>query len=401
MKKIFFALAALTCGLFLTSSYSVENSSASSSETEGIELTQQQKKLALYGIAFYNLENLFDTVHAVGKNDYEFLPDGSYAWGGLKYHAKLKNMSTVLSMLCTDKIKAGASVIGISEIENRDVVEDLLRQPALCDRGYKILHYDTDDRRGVDCAMLYNPRFFELEDSLYIPYIYPSEEDPTDDLGFKIEDGKVTPRPLFGDLTHITRGFLCGIGRIAGERLCVIVNHWPSRGAESPARERAGYQVRKIVDALYAQYNGDIKFIVMGDLNDDPDNLSMTKSLGCKFEAKKLDGPTDFFNPWYYTLRKQGQGTLLYNNKWNLFDQIVVSANAVDPTYNLKKAPEVKNIDLSKGLTFYQHVIFMRDFLFQQEGKYKGNPLRTHAGGSWMNGYSDHLPTQVYLIKEF
>ena len=144
-----------------------------------------------------------------------------------------------------------------------------------------------------------------------------------------------------------------------------------------------------------------MKFVIMGDLNDDPDNLSLTQGIACKFEAAKLNGPTDFFNPWYYTLRKQGQGTLLYNNRWNLFDQILISGNAVDPKYNLKNPPKVADIDLSKGLTFYQHAIFIRDVLFQQEGRYKGGPLRTHAGGVWLNGYSDHLPTQIYLVKQF
>ena len=362
--------------------------------------TTQQKRLALYGVAFYNLENLFDTIHAPGKNDYDFLPNGSYAWNGMKYQSKLKNLSHVISLLCTDRVKAGAAIVGVSEVENRQVLEDLIAQPALAGRGLRIVHHDTDDRRGVDCAFLYNPRFFQLDRELYVPYIYPTADAPQADLGFRVEDGHVVPLPLYGDTTHITRGFLCAIGRMAGEPICFIVNHWPSRGAESPARERAAQQVRRLVDALAAEYEGKMKFIVMGDLNDDPDNLSLTKGMACKFKASELQGDTDFFNPWYYTLRKQGQGTLLYNHRWNLFDQILVSANAVDARYNLKAPQKVAELDLSKGLTFYQHAIFVRDFLFQQEGRYKGNPLRTHAGGTWLNGYSDHLPTQIYLVKE-
>ena len=362
---------------------------------------QQQKRLALYGVAFYNLENLFDTIHAPGKNDYEFLPNGSYAWNGMKYRAKLKNLSEVLAQLCTDRVKAGAAVIGVSEVENRQVLEDLVAQPALATRKLEIVHHDTDDRRGVDCAFLYNPRFFSLERELYVPYIYPAADGSADDMGFVLEEGHVKPLPLYGDTTHITRGFLCAIGTMGGEPCCFIVNHWPSRGAESPARERAAVQVRRLVDALATEYGDGMKFVIMGDLNDDPDNLSLTQGIACKFEAGKLNGATDFFNPWYYTLRKQGQGTLLYNNRWNLFDQILVSANAVDHKYNLKNLPKVADIDLSKGLTFYQHAIFIRDFLFQQEGRYKGGPLRTHAGGVWLNGYSDHLPTQIYLVKQF
>lgn len=363
---------------------------------------EQQKQKVIFGLAFYNLENLFDTIHDPLKNDYDFLPGGSYRWNTLKYNSKLKNMSRVLSELCMDRTKAGAAIIGVSEVENRTVLEDLLKQPSLKDRGLKILHVDSPDRRGVDCAFLYNPRLFQLEDSLYVLYIYPDATTGDAPLGFTVDANKgIHPTPLYGDTTHITRGFLCAIGRMAGERVGVIVNHWPSRGAESPARERAAMQVRKLCDALYAKYDGDIKLVIMGDLNDDPDNLSMTKWIGCKFEASKLEGPADFFNPWYYTLRKNPKlGTLMYQGKWNLFDQILVSGNAVDPSYNLKNPQKAGELDLSHGLTFYRHDRFVRDYLFEQEGRYKGSPLRTTAGGTWKNGFSDHLPTQIYLVKE-
>ena len=395
MRKTLLALFVLTLVIGLTSSRPATSEA------------QQQRRLAMYGVAFYNLENLFDTIHDPAKNDYDFLPSGSYRWNTLKYNSKLKNMSRVLSELCTDKLpNVGASVVGVSEVENRSVLEDLLKQPSLSGRGWKILHTDSPDRRGVDCAFFYNPRMFQLEDSLYVLYIYPDATTGDQPLGFTVDAEKnIHPTPLYGDTTHITRGFLCAIGRMGGERVGFIVNHWPSRGAESPARERAAMQVRHLCDALYAKYDGDIKLVVMGDLNDDPDNLSMTKWLGCKFEASKLEGGADFFNPWYYTLRKNPQlGTLMYQGKWNLFDQILISGNAVDRTYDLKKAAKgalkVSDLDLSHGLTFYRHDRFVRDYLFQQEGKYKGGPLRTTAGGTWLNGYSDHLPTQIYLVKE-
>lgn len=367
---------------------------------------QQQKQKVIFGLAFYNLENLFDTIHTAGKNDWDFLPNGSYRWNTLKYTSKLKNMSRVLSELCTDRTKAGAAVIGVSEVENRAVLEDLLKQPSLQDKGWKILHAESPDRRGVDCGFFYNPRLFQLEDSLYVLYIYPDATTGDEPVGFTVDAQKrICPTELYGDTTHITRGFLCAIGRMAGERVGVIVNHWPSRGAESPARERAAMQVRRLCDALYEQYAGDIKLVIMGDLNDDPDNKSMTEGIRCKFEASKLEGDADFFNPWYYTLRKNPQlGTLMYQGKWNLFDQILVSGNAVDRSYDLKKASKnqlkATDLDLSHGLTFYRHDRFVRDYLFEQEGRYKGSPLRTTAGGTWKNGFSDHLPTQIYLVKE-
>ena len=371
--------------------------------TSGGSAPQSDRKLAMYGVAFYNLENLFDTIHAPGKNDFEYLPDGANKWNSLKYHSKLSNLSIVLSELCTDKVKAGAALIGISEIENRTVVEDLLKQPALKDRGFKILHFESPDRRGVDCGLLYNPRFFTLEDSLYVPYIYLTKENPDENLmGFTYDDKsrEINVLPLYGDTTHITRGFMVGIGKLAGERLAVIVNHWPSRFAASPARERAARQVKKLCDTLMKKYDNDLKIIVMGDLNDDPDDPSLSKGMQCKYEAGDLKNAGDFFNPWKFMLRTKGRGTLMYDGKWNLFDQIIFTGNCVNKDCDLRHAPKVAEMDLSKGLTFYQNVIFVRDYLFNQEGRDKGAPKRTHSRGVWLNGYSDHLPTQVYFVKE-
>ncbi len=324
--------------------------------------TAQQKKYALYGVAFYNLENLFDTCHDYGKNDWEFLPNGSYKWTGQKYRAKLTNLSRVLSELCTSKIKAGASIIGVSEVENRGVLEDLLRQPALRDRGFKIMHIDGPDRRGVECAVLYNPRFFQLTDSCLVPYVYPNN-----------------------DTTHITRGFLVATGKMAGETLHVVVNHWPSRAAESAVRERAGVQLRAVKDSLLRAYPGS-KVIVMGDLNDDPNNKSVTDGLGAVHRIKDVKNNNDMYNPFWDILYSKGQGTLLYNGKWNLFDQIIISGALIGTD--------------RKDIKYFSSEVFVRDYLLQQDGKYKGSPLRTHAGGVWLNGYSDHLPTSVYLIKE-
>lgn len=349
---------------------------------------ESQKRYALYGVAFYNLENLFDTLHDAGKNDFEYLPDGANKWGKMKYEAKLHNMAYVISQLCTEKIPAGPAVIGLSEVENENVLRDLLAQPELAQKGWRYVDYPSYDRRGIECAFFYNPRFFQLESSMMVPYYYgPSGK--TDDplLGFYTDEKGIVRAygELKGDTTYITRGFLVMQGKLAGEHTAFIVNHWPSRGAGDEVRQRAGWQVRQLCDALFRQTPG-IKIVVMGDMNDDPNNKSMTRQLGCKSEQKDVKNPSDFYNPWYNTLYKVGQGTLLYDGKWNLFDQIVLSGG-------------LTGRDCST-LKYYQHAIFMRDWLFQQEGRYKGNPLRTHAGGVWLNGYSDHLPTQVYLIKE-
>lgn len=348
-----------------------------------------EKRYALYGVSFYNLENLFDTVHDYGKRDHEFLPDGAMKWGKMKYEAKLHNMAKVLSQLCTDKLPKGPAVIGMSEVENRRVLEDLLKQPALAGRGLEIVHYEGPDRRGVDGAFFYNPRLFELESSMLVPYYYLDKNNPEQELlGFTTDaDGRVQARTgaLLGDTTYITRGFLVMSGRLAGEKMHFIVNHWPSRAAGSEARERAGHQVRLLKDALMRE-DPAAKIVIMGDMNDDPDNKSMTTSLGCLRKTKDVKADTDLYNPWYDMLYKVGQGTLFYNGKWNLFDQIVFTGNLLG--------------DDRSTLKYYKNEVFLRDWLFQQEGRYKGHPLRTHAGGVWLNGYSDHLPTIIYLVKE-
>lgn len=316
----------------------------------------QESKNRLFSVAFYNLENLFDTIHDYGKNDHEYLPDGAKGWNTEKYLAKLNNLSQVLSEIARDKTPQGPAVIGVAEVENRRVLEDLVRQPAISSANYGIVHYEGPDRRGIDCALLYDPRQFTVTSSTLSPYIY-----------------------LNNDTTHKTRGFLVVRGELAGEDICFIVNHWPSRGAEAPARIRAAEQVTLLKDSLMKE-NKKLKLIVMGDMNDDPMDESMAIALQAKKYPKQVK-KHDFYNPWWEVLEDKGIGTLLYRGKWNLFDQIVVSKTL------LKK----------KKLHYDGCEVFMREYLFQQEGKYKGSPFRTHGGREWINGYSDHLPTVIYL----
>ena len=317
---------------------------------------QGKNKQRLYSVAFYNLENLFDTIHDEGKNDYDFLPEGSYQWNSKKYEAKLKNLAQVLSSLARDRVPQGPAFIGVAEVENNRVLEDLLKQPSLSQ--YAFIHYEGPDKRGIDCALLYDPAQFEVTASKL-----------------------VLSEPFQGDTTHLTRGFLIVDGRMAGERVCVIVNHWPSRGAKSPVRVHAARQVRALTDSL-RQEDRKLKLIVMGDMNDDPMDESMQTLGAYKLEKEVKKG--DFYNPWWRLLQDEGVGTLLYRGKWNLFDQIVLSKSL------LKKR---------RGLRYEDREVFRRDYLFQKDGKYKGSPLRTHGGRTWLNGYSDHLPTIIYLKK--
>ena len=322
-------------------------------------------QIQCHAVCFYNMENLFDTVHDYGKNDFDFLPNGSFHWTRNKYENKLKNMAQVICDLGTDRVPYGASIIGVSEIENDKVLEDLCAQPNMKERGYKFAHLEGPDKRGVDCALIYNPKAFRVTKVFHKLYVYEN-----------------------GDTTHATRPFLCVQGVLAGDPLTVIVCHLPSRGVESPFREAGGRQVIALTDRIYAA-DPDMRIMVMGVMNDDPDNKSMAKCLGARRNMKDVnDG--DFYNPWWDVLRKKSQGTLSYQGAWNLFDQIVLSRNLLD-------------LDGSKDyshLTLYNYHIFKRDYLIQQKGKYKGTPKRTHSGGVWLNGYSDHLPTVTYLVKK-
>jgi len=347
MKKLFIAIAALLLTSLTASA---------------------QKKYSCYAVGFYNQENLFDYTHDEGKNDYEFTPQGSYKWNELKYSHKLHNLAKVLSEMGTDVLPGvGCAVIGLSEVENDHVLDDLTAQPALAQRGYKYIHLEGPDARGIDCALLYNPKLFSVRDTMLVPYVYEREEDKA---------------------RRATRGFLTVNGLLAGESVTVIVCHWPSRGAGSYYRELAAKQVKAVKDSL-VKADPKMKVIIMGDMNDDPVNKSMHEVLGAKAEVSEV-GPGDMYNPWYNILVKQMTGTLRYNGAWNLFDQIVMTPNLI-------------NKDGSKDYTtlkYWKNQIFRRDYLFQTSGKYKGNPKRTTAGGVWLDGYSDHLPVVAYFLKE-
>lgn len=331
-------------------------------------LAQGQKRFNLYAVGFYNQENLFDTCHDEGKRDYDFLPTGSYRWNGLKYSHKLKNMARALADMGTDVLpkNVGCAVIGLSEVENSKALDDLTAQEPLKARGYKYVHIEGPDRRGIDCALLYNPQLFKVWNTKLVPYVQELEKDSA----------------------FLTRGFLTVSGEMAGEHVAFVVCHWPSRAAKPFYRESGGRQVRALKDSLLRE-DPKVKVFVMGDMNDDPTNKSMYEALSAKEDIEKV-GKNDMFNPWYNVLVKQGQGTLMYQGAWNLFDQIILSPNLLNK----------KGHRDGSTLKYWKCEIQRMPYLFQTEGKYKGGTKRTTAGGVWLDGYSDHLPTAIYLMKE-
>ena len=333
---------------------------------------QQERRYQMYGVMFYNLENLFDTINNNGVYDKEFSPEGARQWNGTKYWQKQHNMAyTIGQMEVNGSPAVGPVIIGVSEIENITVLQDLVRQPEIKDRRYQIVHHDSPDRRGVDVGLLYNPRFFKVLNvtnqriNKYLPD-YPE---------FRSRDQ------------------LCVTGMLAGEKVSVIVNHWPSRlGGEEQSsylREAAGRMARETMDSLLRD-DPNQGIIFMGDLNDDPQNKSCSEAVGAKKEIKDcLAEPGSCFNPWWNILNR-GIGTLGYKGNWNLFDQIIITDYFLK-NFESKEKPT---------LTFLRAEVLNRKFLRSNEGDRQGYPLRTFSGGVFLNGYSDHFPTMIYLVKE-
>ena len=319
-----------------------------------------------YMVAFWNFENLFDIYDDPETHDEEFTPEGVKKWNEVKYQKKLSNMERVIFDMAAIN-KEYPIVIGVSEIENRSVLEDFVNQPKLKGAKYRICHFDSPDARGVDVAFLYRADVFKLEGS--------------DNIKLNVPE-----LPNFR-----TRDLVVMWGTIEGEPFYFLVSHWPSRlgGKEASQfkRDACARQIREIKDSLL-QANPATKVVVMGDFNDDATDASLVKVMGAKGKLKELQ-TGDFFNP-YYQMLKAGLGTLAYQDSWNLFDNICVTENLVNGTYG--------KLRLIKGKKFYGN-IFTRPYMLQQEGQYKGYPLRTFVTNNFQNGFSDHFPVYIYIGK--
>ncbi|MBK6964287.1 MAG: endonuclease/exonuclease/phosphatase family protein [Bacteroidales bacterium] len=324
-----------------------------------ISARAQEKTYKASCIAFYNLENLFDTIDDPNTNDAEFLPGGINKWTTKRYQEKLSNMAKVIGGIGSEMVKNGPTIIGVSEIENITVLEDLIKTPPLNGMGYRIVHYDSPDKRGVDVGLLYK------------------------ESAFKVTNSTTNRLNMPGMTDWYSRDQLVVSGELDGELISVIVNHWPSRRSGPEYREEAAKLSRKLSDSLYREHK-DAKIFIMGDLNDDPTDKSVLKVLGAK--GKKEDVVKgDLFNPMWQLLR-DGVGSLAYRDAWNLFDQIIVS----EPLLS----------DNGKGWKFYKAKVYNEKFLIQKDGPYAGYPFRTFAGGAYTGGYSDHFPTYLFLVKE-
>jgi len=324
---------------------------------------QEKVEYKIGCVAFYNIENLFDTINQPYVIDEEFLPEGTNAWNSSKYWEKQKNLAEVISQIGTDLTPDGPAILGLSEIENRSVLDDLVKEPAIKNRNYQVVHIDGPDRRGVDCALFYNPKYFKVTNTQSRRFTLP------DDTNFHTRDQLVVS------------------GIFDGEPMHFVVNHWPSRSGGQKASEHkrigAARVTRAIVDSLFA-LEPNAKIIVMGDLNDDPVDKSVKEYLNTGGETEKLKSG-QLYNPMM-KMFKNGIGSLAYRDSWNLFDQIILSQAFLGEDKSTFK--------------YYKAQIFNKPFLLQKDGAFKGYPWRSFAGGVYLGGYSDHFPAMVFLIKK-
>lgn len=321
------------------------------------------QQLSVHAVGFYNVENLFDCTpdYSVREGHEEFTPEGSYRWTPEKYRKKLENIARVINQLGAAHSPAGVALLGLAEVENRRVLEDLVAEPTIAARGYQIVHSDSPDRRGIDVAALYNPALFKLKSSSTHRFTDPA------------------------DSTYVTRDLLLVSGEVAGETLHAIVCHWPSRyggDKSSPLRARAAEICRGLIDSLHTADPAS-KVVLMGDLNDDPTDRSCREVLSAKRTVE--DVPEGGLLNTSWRLFDRGIGSLGYQGKWNLFDQAIVSRSALGKDFSTLK--------------WWKTEVFNAEFLSNPEGRYKGYPLRTFSGNTFQNGFSDHFPIVVYFVK--
>ncbi|GAB1856070.1 endonuclease [Flavobacteriaceae bacterium MHTCC 0001] len=326
----------------------------------------QEKTFKIHTVAFYNLENLFDTINDPLKLD-EYSPIMELKTNRhTAYHQKVKNMARVISEIGKDMSSNSPAILGICEVENRVVLEDVINDTALIDKDYGIIHFDSPDARGIDVGLLY-------QKNIFTPTNFKTYE-------LKIYDDQNGKRIS-------TRDQLVVSGVLEDDAIHFVVNHWPSRrGGEArsqPKRIAAAKLNKRIVDSLQT-IDPYAKIIIMGDLNDNPNNKSLKQVLKTEHKRKKC-GTKTLYNPFENFFR-DGLGTTAYRDAWSLFDQIIISNTLLKKDYT--------------SFRYYKAGIFNKNYIITSNGKYKGYPFRSWSNGGFSNGYSDHFPVYMYLIKE-
>lgn len=328
---------------------------------------QKHRQFKIRTIGFYNLENLFDTINDINKND-EASPIMELRGNREKvYRDKIDKLGKVISQIGKEKTNTSPVILGVAEVENRKVLEDLVSVKFLKEKKYSIIHFDSPDKRGIDVALLYQQRFFTpIHFEVFNPNIY--------------EDN----RKIY------TRDILLVSGYLDDELIHLIVNHWPSRrggeGKSRAKREKAAYRVSQIISKI-KETEMNPKILIMGDFNDDPINSSFKNVLKTRSRKKNVS-EGEIYNPFEEMFRR-GYNTLGYRDNINLFDQIMITS----PLLN-------KNNKDFSSFKIFKPSIFNKHFLTEKKGRYKGYPFRSFSYGKYTGGYSDHYPVYIYLIKE-
>ncbi len=317
----------------------------------------QEKKE--YTIAFYNVENLFDTINDPNTWDDDFTPEGKLEYTTERYQNKLVNLSSVLSSIDKNSFPA---IIGLCEIENRSVIDALIDQDKLKDADYGIAHAESPDARGIDCALLYKKSEFKYLNHDIIGIHFPNEPD------FKTRD-----------ILHV-QGILGST-----DTLDIFVNHWPSRigGMEKSEKNRVfvAEQLKLAVNKLQEK-NSKAKIIIMGDFNDEPNNKSAEEVLTAT-NNKDTSNPKALYN-LMYDLKLEGKGTYNYKGNWDMLDNLIVSNSLISNTDGI-------HTNHQAGRIFTEEWICYKN----QEGL--SLPSRSYAGPRYFGGYSDHFPVYFQL----
>ena len=309
-------------------------------------------------LMFYNVENYFDTVNDPTTNDNEFTPEGTMRWTQTRYIDKRNNIFRVITHVGEWDPPA---LVGVCEIEDRDVLNDLIKNTPLAKYPYAIIHKDSPDQRGIDVALLYRGDYLKCAGQQFIRVRFPDNRKRTRDI-------------LYATLCTNK-----------GDTLHVFVNHWPSRSGgqrqSEPGRMLAASLVRNKVDSIFGR-NPLAKIVVTGDMNDNPSDKSLTNALRALTDTTHAK-PSALFNLSAYKM-KETTGTIKYQGKWSVFDQMIVSGGL------LRGSPQT-DVD--------RCYIFRADYLFEPDTRYQGvKPFRTYIGPNYNKGFSDHLPIYLDII---
>lgn len=305
-------------------------------------------------VMFYNVENLFDTINDPRTNDDEFTPEGEKTWSGERYRKKLKDLGKVIATAHTTL----PDILGLCEVENRQVVEDLISEHGLSAIEYGIIHKDSPDKRGIDVAAVYNNSSYTLEQAKWYE--------------IELEDSS---RPQTRDVLYFK-------GKLKGQLLHTFVCHWPSRSGGAEASEHKRVQVatlvRNKVDSIYST-EPSASILIMGDLNDYPTNRSVQETLGAKGNTHETQ-LVDLF----LEAHEAGKGTYNYKGEWGVLDHFIVSRSMIQD-----------NCQLCTGASSAQFI--RRDWMMYEDKAYGSKPSRTYAGPNYTGGFSDHLPILLEL----